>query len=450
MGLTVDFNTLFWKIIGVNNRVFEIEDIFHKSRDKQADEKKYDNFLKNHNKLANKQYFQLAFKELYIFDELLIGFLFSNNEENRFYVNQIHNITMNYKTLLEKQLDKNLLINLLSFQISYIIEYMAHNNIDITTFDECLLKKSIEPVIDLCKKSIKTKPKRLSKKLSDENCEIQTKLNEIDNKIQIDDVQAHTFQKDLSNWKNNKSLPSFIKLFVITHVIYKQSGRYKTAFLIQLILIRSLLHIQKEFSIQESIQIEFLEKIKYFREIIKNHYLENALSNISEEQSHYVIDFSNYFNDLFGEDKTKQFDIEKHLKEIQNKLSIFNKYNNGDESITIKTPHETFILNEFKKCKTQDDYLELLKKLPILLDNQPYDIVINQRYFTMLFIIAIKTNDQKIFTEHFKLLDKSISSILSLCKVDKKISTFSVLLKDISDIEDCRKIIVDYLNKYQL
>lgn len=443
------FNTLFWNIIGVNNRVFEVEDIFSNPRDKQADEKKYNNFSKNHNKLANKQYFQLKFKELYIFDELLIGFLFRNNEENRFYVNQIHNITMNYKTLLEEQLDKNLLINLLSFQISYIIEYMAHNNIDITIFDECLLKKTIKPVIDLCKKSTNTKfLKDLSTELSYKNSEIKDYCKK--RGIKIDDVHAHTFQKDLSDWKNSKSLPSFIKSLVITNIIHKQSSRDKTAFLIQLILIRSLLHIQKEFNIQESIQIEFLEKIKYFRGIIKNHYLENTLSNILEEQSHYVIDFSNYFNDLFGEDKTKQFDIEKHLKEIQNKLSIFNKYNNGDESITIKTPHETFILNEFKKCKTQDDYLELLKKLPILLDNQPYDIVINQRYFMMLFIIAIKTNDQKIFTEHFKLLDKSISSILSLCKVDKKISTFSVLLKDISDIEDCRKIILDYLNKYQL
>lgn len=445
MRLTVDFNTLFWKIIGVNNRVFEVEDIFSNPRDKQADEKKYDNFLKNHNVLSNEQYFQLAFKELYIFDELLIGFLFSNNEENRFYVNQIHNITMNYKTLLEKQLDKNLLINLLSFQISYIIEYMAHNNIDITTFDECLFKKSIEPVIDLCKKSTEI---NLSVELSFKHSDVKNYCKK--RGIKIDDVQTHTFQKDLSYWRNSKSLPSFIKLLVITNIIHKQSSRDKTAFLIQLILIRSLLHIQKEFNIQESIQIEFLEKIKYFREIIKNHYLENALSNISEEQSHYVIDFSNYFNDLFGEDKTKQFDIEKHLKEIQNKLSIFNQYNDGDESITIKIPHETFIFSEFRKCKTQDNYLELLKKLPVLLDNQPYDIVINQRYFMMLFIIAIKTNDQRIFTKYFKLLDKSVSSLLSLCKVDKKISTYNLLLKNTFDIENCRKIIVDYLNKYQL
>ena len=68
----------------------------------------------------------------------------------------------------------------------------------------------------------------------------------------------------------------------------------------------------------------------------------------------------------------------------------------------------------------------------------------------MLFIIAIKTNDQKIFTKYFKLFDKSLASTLSLYKVDKKISKYNLLLQDIYDIEDCRKIIVDYLNKYQL
>ncbi len=47
---------------------------------------------------------------------------------------------MNYRTLLEKQFDETLLINILSFQISYIIEYMAHNNINIEIFNECLLK----------------------------------------------------------------------------------------------------------------------------------------------------------------------------------------------------------------------------------------------------------------------------------------------------------------------
>ncbi|WWW12273.1 hypothetical protein V7P26_02530 [Arcobacter cryaerophilus gv. pseudocryaerophilus] len=449
MNIKKDFNSMFWGIIGVNNRVFEVEDIFQKKRDKQADEKKYDNFLKDNNVLSNEQYFNLVFKELYTFDELLIGFLFSNNQENRFYVNQIHNITMNYRTLLEKQFDETLLINLLSFQISYIIEYMAHNNINIEIFNECLLKKSIEPVINLCKKSTNTKSlKDLSIELSYKILDIKDYCKKSD--IEIDEVDTGTFQKDLSNWKNSKSLPSFIKLLVITNIIHKQSSRDKTAFLIQLILIRSLFHIQKKFNVQESSQLKFLEKVKYFREIIKKHYLANTSQNISEEQSRYVFNFSNFFDDLFNENKTKQIDIEKHLKEIQNKLSIFNQYNDGDKSFTVKIPHKTFIFNEFKKCKTQDNYLELLNKLPTLIDDQSDHILINQRYFMMLFIIAIKTNDQKIFTKYFKLFDKSLASTLSLYKVDKKISKYNLLLQDIYDIEDCRKIIVDYLNKYQL
>ena len=389
------------------------------------------------------------FKELYTFDELLIGFLFSNNQENRFYVNQIHNITMNYRTLLEKQFDETLLINILSFQISYIIEYMAHNNIDITVFDECLLKKSIKPVIDACIKSTEAKSlKVLALKLSHKNSDIKEYCKVRD--IEIDDVTADTFQKDLSNWKNNKSLPSFIKLLVITNIIHKQSSRDKTAFLIQLILIRSLFHIQKKFNVQESSQLKFLEKVKYFREIIKKHYLANTSQNISEEQSRYVFNFSNFFDDLFNENKTKQIDIKKYLEEFNKQLQIFNKQNDGDEEIQLKIPHKTFIFNEFKKCKTQDNYLELLNKLPTLIDDQSDHILINQRYFMMLFIIAIKTNDQKIFTKYFKLFDKSLASTLSLYKVDKKISTYNLLLQDIYDIEDCRKIIVDYLNKYQL
>lgn len=449
MNIKKDFNSIFWGIIGVNNRVFEVEDIFQKKRDKQADEKKYNNFLKDHNILSNKQYLHFLFKELYTFDELLIGFLFSNNEENRFYVNQIHNINMNYRTLLEKQFDETLLINLLSFQISYIIEYMAHNNINIEIFNECLLKKSIEPVINLCKKSTNTKSlKDLSIELSYKNLDIKNYCKERD--IEIDEVDAGTFQKDLSNWKNSKSLPSFIKLLVITNIIHKQSSRDKTAFLIQLILIRSLLHIKTNFNIQESIQIKFLEKIKYFREIIKKNYLENTLSNISEEQSRYVFNFSNFFDDLFNENKTKQIDIKKYLEEFNKQLQIFNKQNDGDEEIQLKIPYKDFIISEFNKSKTQDNYLKLLNKLPTLIDDQSDHILINQRYFMMLFIIAIKTNDQKIFTKYFKLFDKSLASTLSLYKVDKKISTYNLLLQDIYDIEDCRKIIVDYLNKYQL
>ena len=449
MNIKKDFNSMFWGIIGVNNRVFEVEDIFQKKRDKQADEKKYDNFLKDNNVLSNEQYFNLVFKELYTFDELLIGFLFSNNQENRFYVNQIHNITMNYRTLLEKQFDETLLINLLSFQISYIIEYMAHNNIDITVFDECLLKKSIKPVIDACIKSTEAKSlKVLALKLSHKNSDIKEYCKVRD--IEIDDVTADTFQKDLSNWKNNKSLPSFIKLLVITNIIHKQSSRDKTAFLIQLILIRSLFHIQKKFNVQESSQLKFLEKVKYFREIIKKHYLANTSQNISEEQSRYVFNFSNFFDDLFNENKTKQIDIKKYLEEFNKQLQIFNKQNDGDEEIQLKIPYKDFIISEFNKSKTQDNYLELLNKLPTLIDDQSDHILINQRYFMMLFFIAIKTNDQKIFTKYFKLFDKSLASALSLAKVDKKISTYNILLKDIYDIEDCRKIFVDYLEKYQL
>ena len=63
---------------------------------------------------------------------------------------------------------------------------------------------------------------------------------------------------------------------------------------------------------------------------------------------------------------------------------------------------------------------------------------------------STKVDTDAIFAKYFKLLDKSFSSALSLCKVDKKISTYNLLLQDIYDVEDCKKIIIEYLKKYQL
>lgn len=209
-----DFNSLFWSIYGVNNRVFEVLDVFKKQRDKQSDEKIYDNFLKSSNILSNKIYFEFLFKEISIFDELFIDYLFGNNDNNKFYVNQIHNITLNYKLFSEEKIDENILINIFTFQISYIIEYMVLNNVNVSYFEKCLEKKSLMPFIDLCKESTKSKSlKDLSTKLSYKNSEMKEWLEK--NKIYIEEIHANTFQKDLSEWKNNKSLPSFFKVLII-------------------------------------------------------------------------------------------------------------------------------------------------------------------------------------------------------------------------------------------
>lgn len=171
-----DFNTLFWSILGVNNRVFEPIDVFKNKRDKRADEKKYDIFLKSDNKLSNPIFFNLN-NQSFLFYELIFNYFMNYNKSSKFYANQINNIIMNFKIHMETKLEENILINLFAFQISNIIEYMVHNNIDITMFEKCLLQKNFMPVIDLCKKTTKTKSlKDLATKLCYKNSEIKENL----------------------------------------------------------------------------------------------------------------------------------------------------------------------------------------------------------------------------------------------------------------------------------
>jgi hypothetical protein len=441
-----DFNSLFWSIYGVNNRVFEVFDVFKKQRDKQSDEKKYDNFLKNSNILSNEIYFKFLFKEIAIFDELFIDYLLGNNDKNKFYVNQIHNITLNYKLFSEEKIDENILINIFTFQISHIIEYMVFNNISVSNFEKCLEKKSLMPFIDLCKESTKSKSlKDLSTKLSYKNSEMKERLEK--NKIYIEEIHANTFQKDLSKWKNNKSLPSFFKVLIIINTIYKGDNEQKTGQFLQLIIIRSLLHIQKTFSIKKSAQIKFFQQLKHFRAIIKENYSENTFSNILEEQSHYLIDFSEVLDEQFS---SKKIDIVKYLEDLKNKIDKFNQYNEGNKLVDIQMPYKDFIINEFNKCKTKNDYFKLSNEISLFTKNEVYPEFINQAYIMIQFIISIKINDKKLFRKHFKLLDRSFGLLLSLYKIEKKLSAYSKLFEDISDLKECLSLILNYFNKYQL
>jgi hypothetical protein len=442
----LDFNSLFWSIYGVNNRVFEVFDVFKKQRDKQSDEKKYDNFLKCSNILSNEIYFKFLFKEIAIFDELFIDYLLGNNDKNKFYVSQIHNITLNYKLFSEEKIDENILINIFSFQISYIIEYMVFNNISVSNFEKCLEKKSFMPFIDLCKESTKSKSlKDLSTKLSYKNSEMKERLEE--NKIYIEEIHANTFQKDLSKWKNNKSLPSFFKLLIIINTIYKGNNEQKTGQFLQLIIIRSLLHIQKTFSIKKSAQIKFFQQLKHFRAIIKENYSENTFSNILEEQSHYLIDFSEVLDEQFS---SKKIDIVKYLEDLKNKIDKFNQYNEGNKLVDIQMPYKDFIINEFNKCKTKNDYFKLLNEISLFTKNEIYPEFINQAYIMIQFIISVKINDKKLFRKHFKLLDRSFGLLLSLYKIEKKLSVYSKLFENTSDLKKCLTLISNYFNKYQL
>lgn len=113
-------------------------------------------------------------------------------------------------------------------------------------------------------------------------------------------------------------------------------------------------------------------------------------------------------------------------------------------------PYKNFIINEFNKCKTKNDYFKLSNEISLFTKNEIYPEFINRAYIMIQFIISVKINDKKLFRKYFKLLDRSFGLLLSLYKIEKKLSVYSKLFENTSDLKKCLTLISNYFNKYQL
>lgn len=92
-----DFNSIFWRIFGVNQKVYKPLDVFKAKKDKRADLKANNRFINYSDALSNKAYFEYLFLEVKNFDIVFLDYLLGNTEQNLFYINQLQNITLNYK-----------------------------------------------------------------------------------------------------------------------------------------------------------------------------------------------------------------------------------------------------------------------------------------------------------------------------------------------------------------
>jgi len=92
-----DFNALFWKIWGVNHRIYEVLEVFNIKRDKSSDEKRHNNFINDDHKLSNQKYFYKMSDEICIFSDLICKGTREDSENIKFCINQIENITSNYR-----------------------------------------------------------------------------------------------------------------------------------------------------------------------------------------------------------------------------------------------------------------------------------------------------------------------------------------------------------------
>ncbi|MCW8895477.1 hypothetical protein [Sulfurimonas sp.] len=434
-----DFNSIFWRVFGVNQRVYKPLDVFKIKKDKQAGHKEYHRFINSSDALSNKAYFEYLSLEVTNFDIVFLDYLLGNTEQNLFYINQLQNITLNYKIFTSNNLQGIRLVNLFSFQIALIIENMAFQEIDTKLFDQALQTNSIKPFLDKCKEVEKVKSfKDLSVQFSYIHASFQEKTPD---NIILDEIHPNTFQKELSLWNKGKTLTSLINMFVIANSATKnETKEQKAGVFLQLLIVRGLLHIQKEFNLDADIKTDFTEQLKNFRTQIKECYLKNQEDEIFKLQAMYLIDFS----DIFEVD-----DPEKKYQLLKPKIDEFSKYN--DEQITIGElmPDRKSLINEFNQCKNKDEYIRLLKNISSSPDNMPFNNYTNNAYSFIKFIVSIKTEDKKLFKVQLKFLDRSFGGVLSLYKIEHDLAKYITLLENRSDLVECIECIGNYFKSCQ-
>ncbi|MGB7401236.1 MAG: hypothetical protein WA916_01560 [Arcobacter sp.] len=434
-----DFNSVFWKIWGVNNRVYQPLDALNIKKDRQAEEKKYNNFLNDDTKLGNKEYLFHLYREPYIFYDLFVNKMLGNTEQVNFYVHQLNNIAFNFKLFQISSFKMEKFINMFSFQIALIIENMNFHNIDISIFNDAVKDNSLMPFINKGKENTKSKTlKDFATELSYINSTMKKSYEE--NNIFLEDIHPNSFQKELSKWKNNKSHPSLIKMLTIINAISKGYDEEKIGRFFQLLIIRALLHIQKEFIIEENIKINFLEQMTNFRKFLKDLYFLNNENEINEVQLKYLIN-------MIEAQESNEFDINKDLNESMLRLSKFLKNNKEDNNIVLKMPNSELIINGFNNCKSKKDYKILLDKIIDIPENREHSYFFNFSLKLLRFIIAIKIEDKLLFNEKFKYLDRSCGTLLSQGGIEKKLTEYINILKGKTDLFECMKVVQEHFNK---
>ena len=431
-----DFNKQFWGILGVNHKVYQPFDALNIQRDKQADEKNYNNYLINDDLLSNEEFVNHKLKEVNNFFVLFTS-LTGKDENALFYIHQICNIIYNFKIFENLDIKYNY-INLFSFQIAYIMEYMNHHGFDTELFDTSMKDRSLVPFLNFCKEKnhIRT-DKDLAHKMSYTLDDILQK----EEKININPVTEASFQKSLSKWKKGVELPSFINLLVLGKTVYKTDRKPRISFLFQVLLARGFLHINKTWNIDNNTKNSFLISYQKFRKEIKPKLKSN---NVIELQKKYLLNIS------------EKIDTEKSMSEVLNIIGkefqeFVKNYFNNDELININIPNREEIIKLFNE-KKYDESLNLINSLES--KNNLEQILVNKANCMIEFIISIKLNNKSLIKKSFKDMDRHVfGGLLSFVDRDTKYSSQKHIevLKNSHSLVDCIEDIGTYLDtNYQL
>lgn len=102
--------------------------------------------------------------------------------------------------------------------------------------------------------------------------------------------ETKVFVNDLIKW-NKGSLPEFFKILVMNVTFFSKKQKYEQrSQLILMLILRALLHIKREFNIDEEIEKMFLNKLSSFRKTIKNMLDNKEIENLNKLKLTYCMD----------------------------------------------------------------------------------------------------------------------------------------------------------------
>ena len=305
--MQTDFNSIFWKTWGVNQRVYVYEDVYRiKNNDTKKEKKKFFKF-KNSTNMRIDDFIELLYKEsnnfYHLFDNL---FSKVENDNSLELIKELNNIAFTFRFLdIFETKDIEKIVNIFSFQIAYIIKHIEKLNIDINLFEQSLKDNSFKSYIDNYEKINNKNQNGVAYDLHT----IFYKLTEaisVNYDSNIKDIdESKVFVNDVSRWKNGE-LPEFFKVLVMNVTFFSKKQKYEQrAQLILMLILRALLYIKREFEIDEKIEEQFLEKLKSFRK--------KSLDELTNLKLKYCIDFENI---LFEQNDSNSLDLNILIKYI--------------------------------------------------------------------------------------------------------------------------------------
>lgn len=311
--MQTDFNSIFWKIWGVNHRVYTYEDVFHiKNSDTNKEKKKFFKFKNSKNMRLN-DFIELLYKEpnnfYLLFDNL---FYKVENDNSIKFIKEFNNIAFSYRFLDIFEI-KNIkkIVNIFSFQIAYILENISKLGINITLFEESLKTNSFKPYFDKYEKMNNKNQNGVAHDLHTTFYQLIEAIS-VNYHSDIKDISnQNVFVNNVSEWKNGE-LPEFLKIFVINVTFFSKKQKYEQrAQLILMLILRALFYIKREFNIDKEIEEQFLNQLNRFRKIIKEKLDNKHIQELNTLKLTYCIDFERM---LFEQDNNDNLDLNILLK----------------------------------------------------------------------------------------------------------------------------------------